>query len=54
MKVIAHENGIELVPETEFEKQCLKKIAHETVSMKWTDEWNQSGNLKIEAKDNDW
>lgn len=54
MKVIVHENSIELVPETEFEKQSLKQIAGKPVVTKWTDDWNQTGNLKIETQDLDW
>jgi hypothetical protein len=54
MKVIRSEHGIELIPETEFEKECLRLIANRAVTPVWTDSWNRSGNLKIEAKEPDW
>ncbi len=47
MKVVRHENGIDLVPESDFEREALKSIWHEKVKMDWEDSWNQKGNFQI-------
>jgi hypothetical protein len=55
MKVIKHENGIELVPESESERQCLKHIDGKKLTVTWTDAWERMGNLKIEfPSPDDW
>jgi hypothetical protein len=54
MKVIKHENGIELVPETDFEIECLRHIANRSIHAEWTDKWDSSGNLKVEFPKDSW
>ena len=55
MKVIMTQLGIELVPETEFEKTCLEHVAKQSmVTLKFRDEWNSKGNLIIEGKPDEW
>lgn len=54
MKVIKRENGIELVPETDFEKECLSHIYSKGISkIEWTDSWERKGNLKLEGRPQD-
>lgn len=55
MKIIRHENAVELVPESDFEREALKflKSSVGNGKVEWTDSWEQSGNLKFE-KAPDW
>lgn len=50
MQVIKTQYGIELIPENEFEKDCIKHIASKSLEAKFEDQWNQCGNLKLEFK----
>lgn len=54
MKVIKLENGIQLKPENDFEKECLKHIHGKTLSVKFEDEWDRKGDLKLEFKPHPW
>ncbi len=54
MTVIKHETGIELVPENEFERECLNHIANKPVAAQWTDSWERKGNLKLEFPKHEW
>ena len=54
MKVIKKEDGIDLVPETEFEKECIKHIAGKTITAKFEDSWNRTGNLEIKFEAHKW
>lgn len=50
MKVVRSENEVEFIPETEFEKECLKLIANKNIIPVWTNAWEQGGNLKFNIK----
>lgn len=54
MQVIKTQYGIELIPENEFERDCLRHIANKSINAKWTDNWNQKDNLKIEFPADSW
>lgn len=54
MKVIETEDTIELIPESEFEKEKLKRIANKTVKTEWSDSWDSKGNLIIRLPCEDW
>lgn len=54
MTVIRHENAIELVPESEYERECLKLISGKSVSANWTDRWEQNGNMRIDIPQYDY
>lgn len=54
MKVIKKEDGIDLVPETEFERECVKHIAGKSITAKFEDSWNRTGNLEIKFEIHTW
>ena len=55
MKVIKHENGVEFVPESDFERECLNHISKGcNVQLTWTNNWNNNGNLMITFNKDDW
>lgn len=55
MKIKKTEYGVELIPESSFEVECLKHLRNQTsIFMKFEDEWDQKGNLKIEGKPHPW
>lgn len=48
MKVEQTENSIKLVAETDFERECLKRLRSSTIKSKeFEDSWNQRGPLVI-------
>ena len=54
MKCKQIELGIELIPENDFERDSLKKIANEEVKGDFEDSWDQTGNFIIEKKPHPW
>lgn len=54
MKVKKTEHGIELEPENELEKECLRHIAGKSLTAKFEDAWNRTGDLKIEFQPHPW
>ncbi len=45
------ENGIRLIPESPFERECIKFIDSKGIDkLVWEDEWNKTGNLLITTK----
>ena len=55
MKIIKHENKIELVPESEFDKECLKFISsYGPIYAEWTDKREETGNLILQNLYDDW
>lgn len=54
MKVIKTEHGIDLIPETDFEKECIRHIAGKILTAKFEDDWNNSGNLEIRFQPHKW
>ena len=54
MTITKRENGISLVPETEFEKECLRHIYGKALKTQWEDNWNQTGGLEITFEPHPW
>jgi hypothetical protein len=54
MKVIRHEDGITLVPESDYERECLKVIYGKALKTVYEDSWNRTGNLKLEFNADPW
>ena len=55
MKCKKTEYGIELVSETDYERECLKHLERQrSVTIKFEDLWNKSGNLQIAGKPDPW
>lgn len=54
MKVEKHEDGIELIPENEFERDCLKHIIGKRITAQWVNSWEPQSNLKIEFPKDEW
>ncbi len=49
------EHGVELIPENKFEQECLKHLEKQgEIKMSFEDDWNKSGNLKLEGKPDLW
>ena len=54
MKVEQQENGIALIPETDFEREALKRLRKKSIkSMQFEDAWDQKGRFLIEF-DEEW
>lgn len=55
MKIKMTELGLELEPETSFEKECLKHLANQnSISVSFKDKWDQTGAMTIEGKPDPW
>ncbi len=55
MKVTMTKRGIILEPEDDFEKTCLAHLAKRSgITITWLNEWDQTGNMIIEGKPDDW
>ena len=55
MKIKKTEYGVELVPENDHEKECLKHIMGKgPLSAKHEDVWDQKGPVKIQFKPHPW
>lgn len=54
MKIKKLELGVELIPENDYERECLKHIANKQVVVKFEDSWDQSGNLSIKFSPHPW
>lgn len=55
MKIINHEHAVELVPDTEYERQALERLKNRDIqNLDWTDSWNRNGNLKINFREDDY
>jgi len=55
MKCKKTQYGIELIPENDFEVECLKHLFnHKPISASFTDNWNNSGNLIIQWQPHPW
>lgn len=55
MKCKKTEYGIELIPETDFERDCLRHVQEQVnVTLQFEDAWNRTGNLKIEGQPHHW
>lgn len=55
MKIKKTEHGIELIPETPFEKECLVHLARQnSITVKFEDQWDQTGPVKIEGQPHPW
>ena len=51
MKIQLGENSIKLCPESEWEKEALKRLKNRGVNkMQFQDEWNREGWLRLEHK----
>jgi len=54
MKVIKKENGIQLIPESDFERDCLAHIADKgNLKSEWDDAWVPR-NLEITFQEHKW
>lgn len=47
-------NGVEFIPETEFEKECIQLLAGKALSAKFEDAWDQKGPLQITYEKHPW
>lgn len=55
MKCKKTQYGIELIPENNFEIECLKHLFdHKPVSVVFEDNWNNTGNLIVQGKPHPW
>ncbi|MHC4315219.1 MAG: hypothetical protein ACYSW3_22470 [Planctomycetota bacterium] len=54
MKIEKLESGIKLIPETDFEKECLKHIANKTLKSSSQDTWHQTGPVTLAFDGNSW
>lgn len=55
MKVKKTECGVELEPETLHERECLEHLHRQSqVTMKFDDDWDNTGNLTIEGRPHPW
>ncbi len=55
MKCKKTEYGIELIPETDFEIDCLKHLhSKKTIKIHFEDTWDCKGNLILEATPHPW
>jgi len=54
MKVIKLEHGIQLKPENDFERECLKHIHGKSLTPKFEDEWDRKGDMRLEFKPHPW
>jgi hypothetical protein len=54
MTVIKHENGLELIPDNEFERDCLKHIVGKRLTAEWISSWETTPNVKIEFPKDEW
>jgi hypothetical protein len=55
MKCKKTEYGVELIPETDHERECLKHLERQSsVTITFEDTWNKTGNLQIEGKPHPW
>lgn len=54
MKIEKREDGINLIPESDFELECLRWMKNEIVArMQFENAWERKGKLIIDF-DNDW
>jgi hypothetical protein len=52
MKIEQRENGINLIPESKFEREILERLRKEAISrMQWEDAWECKGKLIIDFDD---
>ena len=55
MKVKATEQSVILVPESEWEREQLKRIQqHGVQKVRFEDAWEQTGGLEVIIQTNDW
>lgn len=54
MKIKKLEYGIELIPESKYEEECLSHISGKQVKVQFVDSWEQKGPLKIEFEPHPW
>lgn len=55
MKVKRTEHGVELTAESDFESECLRHLRRQgTVTIKFEDDWNSKGCLRIEGQSHPW
>lgn len=54
MKAIIVENGIDLIPETEFDRDCIAKIMNKTLIAKFQDDWDNKGNMQLRFEMHPW
>lgn len=55
MKCKMTECGVELIPENDYEIECLKHLERQnSVSISFQDNWDKTGNLKLEGKPHPW
>lgn len=54
MRIKIVQDGIELTPETEFEKEALDSIAGRTLKAEYEDPWEGKGALKITHPKHPW
>lgn len=55
MKCKKTEHGVELIPESDYEKECLLHIKHQdNVKIEFEDTWNNTGNLIIQGEPHPW
>lgn len=55
MQIKKTEYGVELEAETPYEQECLKHLHRQgRVTMKFDDDWDNTGNLTIEGKPHPW
>ncbi len=55
MKITITKMGLILEPETEYDNMCIAHLIKQTgVTLKYSDEWNQTGNLILDGKHDEW
>ena len=54
MKIVKTQYGVELIPESSYEQDALETLAGKSITAKFTDSWNQTGNLVIQYEPHPW
>ena len=54
MKIEKTENGIKLILQTKWEKECIDSIAGKVLVAKFEDEWERKGSLRLEYEKHPW
>ena len=55
MQTVIHEDGVELIPESDHEEEALRKIKRKSIkSIDFEDAWNETGSLKLTHGKHPW
>lgn len=54
MRLSKQANGITLMPETPFDKECLEYISDKVLTTRYDDTWHRSGPLVLTFKQHPW